>query len=255
MRCDEVSTLLETYLDGELPEGRREALEAHVERCEHCTALLQESIRWRKTLRLARVPGAPESLHARVRERLHREAARVTQSRASWGPIPAFLPGLALGLIIGIAVMLTAGVWRGNADASMEELVAAHVRSQMVDHLLDIASSDRHTVRPWFNGRLDFSPPVHDYTQAGFPLLGGRLGYIGKRPVAVLVYRHRQHLINVFVWPENSASSDHKVGHVQGYHLLNWRHEGMAYWMVSDLNAQDLNRLKSLLRGEGEAPG
>jgi anti-sigma factor RsiW len=138
----------------------------------------------------------------------------------------------------------------GSRQPVLDELIAGHVRSLMVDHLVDVASTDQHTVRPWFNGKIDFAPPVADYASSGFPLIGGRVDYLAGRPVAALVYRHQQHVINVFLWPSGDASeSAPRELSAQGYHLLRWSEGGLAYWAVSDLNARELTVLAELIRG------
>ena len=134
-------------------------------------------------------------------------------------------------------------------DTVAQEVVGSHVRALMGDHLFDVQSTDQHTVKPWFLGKLDFSPPVTDLAQAGFPLTGGRLDYLTGHPVAALVYTRGQHTINVFIWPEGSdAIRSSEARAIRGFHVRHWTRGGMAYWAVSDVNDADLDQFVHALQ-------
>jgi anti-sigma factor RsiW len=158
----------------------------------------------------------------------------------------------ACGLIASVAI-----TWffpRVDEQAKLtQEVVSAHVRSLMVAHLADVISTDEHTVKPWFAGKLDFSPPVFDLTKEGFALVGGRLDYIvEQRAVAALVYQHHLHTINVFVWPsDGNVSREVKILNRQGFNLARWKDSGMQFWAVSDLSPGDLQGFAQLLRKQG----
>jgi anti-sigma factor RsiW len=130
-----------------------------------------------------------------------------------------------------------------------DEVVSSHVRSLQLDHLLDVASSDRHTVKPWFNGKLDFSPPVVDLAPQGFPLAGGRLDALDGHPVAVLVFHHDRHPINLYIWPATGPDAPPRMQQQRGYHLLQWTEGKMHYWVISDLARDELMSFAAAMRG------
>jgi anti-sigma factor RsiW len=161
-----------------------------------------------------------------------------------WGlrPAGALAAALFATAIISSGITLQlAGVSRDEQLA--EQLLAGHSRAVLTSHAIDVASSDQHTVKPWLSSKLDFSPSVTDLTGAGFPLRGGRLDYVDDRPVAVLVYSHRQHVIDLFVWPENTSDkrAQSRSFSRRGLNVVHWAAGDMTYWAVSDVNAADLN--------------
>jgi anti-sigma factor RsiW len=153
----------------------------------------------------------------------------------------------ASGVVLSVVVMFF--YVAPGQDRLTAQVIDGHVRSMMVAHLSDVVSTDQHTVKPWFNGKLDYSPPVRDLAAQGFALAGGRLDYLDGRPVAALVYQHKLHTINVFVWPvrDKSLTNYHSMSR-QGFNVISWQQEGMQYWAVSDLNASDLKHFAELLR-------
>ena len=163
------------------------------------------------------------------------------------------LTGVAAGVLItSISAHL---FFLPSQDALAEDLVASHVRSLMADHLSDVASSDQHTVKPWFSGKLDYAPPVQDFANQGFALAGGRIDYVDHRAVAALVYRHKEHVINAFVWPGAQANSSVRRHSRRGFNIIEWNADGMRYWVVSDVSQADLEAFASLARAPLPAPG
>ena len=192
---------------------------------------------------------APPQLRARIDARIAEigtaYAGEIAGAGASGSPMQAWWrwtnmsAAFAVGVMASIAVMLALR-GAGDEDRMAQAAVDSHVRSLMSAHLVDVESSDKHTVKPWFSGKLDYAPPVKDLASEGIPLAGGRLDYLGQRPVAALVYRLNLHTINVFVWPATGQSSKDPVFDVrQGYNVVHWTGDGMQFWAVSDVNAGD----------------
>jgi anti-sigma factor RsiW len=204
-----------------------------------------------------RVPAfqAPDTLRARVRAALG-AAARVRAPRrfsvrGAWRPL-----ALAASLAVVALGSWRLALQRAAGETLLDDVLTSHIRSLMPGHLTDVPSSDHHTVKPWFNGRLDFSPPVYDFSGRGYPLLGGRLDYLNGRPVAALVYGRRQHLINEFLWPTGRGpAAVPSTGTRQGYHLLHWTTPDYSYWVVSDLGFPELRDFAGLLRQADSAAG
>jgi anti-sigma factor RsiW len=243
---EQFEDLLSAYLDGELAD--RAELEAHLATCPSCEGRLAEYRAVGDSLRRqAREEPTPAALRERVAAALDAAEATVAspwarRRRPMWSP-GVMAAAAAVVLAVGIAV-----TGRGRADDSLtREVLDSHVRSLAGDqvHVFDVQSTDQHTVKPWFEGKLDFAPHVVDFAPEGFPLLGGRVDFIAGERTAALVYGRRKHLINVYEWPAGSNIADIKpTGELRlGYSMLHWSHAGMAYWAVSDVNPADLEEL------------
>ena len=264
MDCKETRDLLPAHADREL--GLRDAAEIdrHLLVCPACQGESGRQNALRAVVKKHATRFAPPAqLEARIQPALTPESQRTTPSE----PDGAFEAHVALELAQPRAVLASAFavVWSlllylavpTAEDLLADEVVSSHVRSLMVNHIADAASSDQHTVKPWFNGKLDFSPTVADFTAQGFPLIGGRLDYLGGRPVAAVVYRHRQHLINEYVWPAGDGKASETAVQTsmrQGYNVVRWTRSGMVYWVVSDLNPHDLMTLVQMLRNIDTTP-
>ena len=250
MNCQEARQCIEAYVDGELDLFRSLELEEHLEGCAECHALRLQLEELRSAVRThSPYFAAPQGFEKRIRTqlRLPREAESKSVQTAGLGwRLSAVAAGI-VGLIVFSAMFLA--VLRRPAEQTLaQQVVSSHIRSLMENHLTDVPSSDQHTVKPWFNGKLDFSPPVKDLKPVGFPLTGGRLDYMDGRPVAALLYRRRQHTINLFVWPSSASDSRPQMSMMRGYNLAHWTQSGMTYWAVSDLNSQELNEFAVNLR-------
>ena len=253
MTHSELELQLDAYLDGELASRDARELEAHLKECPDCARLHQARVALAAAIR-AEVPPlrAPDELRSRVRSALRSAAGTPVSPRSSaplgWRP-------LALAASLALVAL---GTWKVTSDRAAgealgEQVLASHVRSLMPGHLTDVVSTDQHTVKPWFNGKLDFSPAVYDFAGRGYPLVGGRLDYLAGRPVAVLVYGRRQHLINVFLWPAHrGAAAGPGETSRQGYHLLHWATPEYNYWVASDLGLAELRDFAGLIERADE---
>lgn len=285
MNCREAESVLNASIDGELDLIRQVELEEHLTHCPHC-AQQEQQLRLLRSAVSAAAPyyQAPESLRARIVANIAAEEAplgreeendELSESRGVQGsavelpraphiasqpdsrgrrPAALRIAAVAAGILLAIGAGILYGpLFRGGPSADdrfADWIVASHVRSLQVEHLTDVVSSDRHTVKPWFRGKLDFSPQVPDLSKEGYPLKGGRLDYVADHAVAALVYQRRGHVINVFV----SRASDDEQTAVrslarQGFHLRTWQGSGLSNCAISDLNDQELDEFIREFRG------
>jgi mycothiol system anti-sigma-R factor len=247
MSCDFSATLPHAYLDGELDAMRAAEFERHLESCRECTATLGAAESLRSSLQRAQLyETAPPGLRKKIRAELKVPTAKTSGSSvAAWRWLAA---AAAILLVTGVAWFAVPHFMATSMQSvTSAEIIDAHIRSLQAGHLTDVASTDQHTVKPWFDGKLEFIPPVHDFMDEGFPLLGGRLDVLGERNVAALVYGRRKHFINVFVWPTKEPDTPiHPPGSRQGYQWVHWRHQGMEFCAISDVSAEDLHELAQL---------
>src|SRR5437879_3165325 len=250
MICRDVQELIHGYVDGELDLVRNLEMERHLHECAACAGLEGRLRALGSAMSGSLYFHPPAGMEGRVRAGLR--AAAQPAGRAPLFGIRWQWIGVAAAVVV-----IVAGTWQvsltnrrsGDAEILAREATASHVRSLMASHLMDVPSSDRHTVKPWFNGKLDFSPAVNDFADRGFALVGGRLDYLDNRSVAALVYQRRKHVINLFAWPTpREPDSGVQQSSRQGYNLLHWSKGQMAYWAVSDLNAGELESFAALVR-------
>ena len=243
MNCAEVQRWLHAYADGELDVVRGAEVDEHIKTCAACAGEISNLRLMRATLQNSglahRAPDALRKKCGNSRAKLrHRGKTTCNGSGNGWRLARRRSAALAI-------VLRPAGI--SPRDELLNEAVASHVRSLMANHLTDVASSDQHTVKPWFDGKLDFAPQVKDFAEQGFPLVGGRLDYLDGRAVAALVYRHEKHLINVFVWPAaNTERGTEQIENVRGYNVVTCDVGGFHYCLVSDVEEKQLHQLAGL---------
>ncbi|WP_175960954.1 anti-sigma factor family protein [Burkholderia pyrrocinia] len=285
MDCNEARALLDADVDRELSAPDALRVQQHVDGCDACRRDRARIVTLVQAVRQADYHRAPDALRASIlaslpaagdgrargQSRAEPEPERRSQSRPrgrrwfSWlgggvsarpapagpGPRVAALPGLGWGVALLVALAAAAGMAlsarHADTDRTVDELVASHVRADLSARAIDVISTDRHTVKPWFNGRLDYAPPVEDLAASGFALVGGRLDYVGRRRVAVLVYRYRQHVIDVYVRPAGEGPAAPYTTVSQGYALDRWDAAGMTWWAVTDAEPSALAAFRTAL--------
>jgi len=261
MICKDVPDLIQPYTDAELDSGKASALEAHLRDCRDCNRLVEAERNWQRTVQAGMTRFTASD---RLRARLAVALAEADGTAAARPPARAWRP-LAMAASLALAIVTSSGLTAyltlpGEQDRMVDSVVSGHVRSLMAGHLTDVPSSDQHTVKPWFHGRIDLAPPVDDLAAQGYPLIGGRLDYLDRHPAAALVYQHRQHPINLFVVAASpTAGGDDKSGSIsslteRGYNVLHWASGGMAFWAVSDLDLGELRGFAHLYQTHSAAP-
>jgi anti-sigma factor RsiW len=248
LNCELAQTTVHGYFDGELDAVRSAEFEHHLETCTQCQAALESIERLSKLMATSNLY---ERASAQLRERVRKQlaptprATTIAGRKRNWLLLPAVaLSSAALAAMIIAFVLIPS---RNQSARITAELIDAHVRSLQQGHLTDVQSTDQHTVKPWFDGKLNFIPPVTDYSAQGFPLVGGRLDVIDGHDVAALIYSRRKHLINVFVWPSSLQLPNFTPsGSQQGFNWLTWESGDMRFCAVSDVSGSDLRQLKDL---------
>ena len=255
MSCKLTQSYVPGYLDGELDLVRKIEMEEHLERCAECAREVESLQSLRAALRGNHLAyAAPAALRKQIKSAARSAAPTESHERKSAWRTPLGWQWAAAFAAMAICAVAGWRIFPSLSSGSDEQRIAAevltsHVRSLEANHLADVASTDQHTVKPWFNGKLDFSPPAEDLASDGFPLVGGRLDYLAGREVAALVYTRRLHVINVFVWPgAMRALSARALAPRQGYNTIEWSRGGFHFWAISDVNSDELTEFARILQ-------
>jgi anti-sigma factor RsiW len=253
MNCQECYGYIDAYIDNELDIASTILVKQHLRDCLGCQQLLETRKAVGALLDNPRVRfEVPDSLLGRIQSALPASRSEVKQRSSSRFVIPWFTIPFALAatiaVMLGLAFLNQGGVFdRSHGNSLAQDVISSHVRSLLATHLFDVPSTDQHTVKPWFDGKLKFSPPVHHFAERGFRLTGGRLEYLNGREVAALVYQRRLHIINLFIWPLESGRNTAAESFTKdGYNVSHWDRDGFEFWAVSDVNAEDLRTFAGL---------
>jgi anti-sigma factor RsiW len=246
MNCQTTENLLNGYVDGELDLVNHLQIEEHLQSCPSCEQANENLLKIKSAINDNSLYfNASQSLQHRIHDALCEEKTQTPFFNLWRWLVTATATVCAIAAFGLIFLQKTSD----NDELLAKEAVSGHIRSMMANHLTDVPSSDKHTVKPWFDGKLDYSPPVIDLAYQGFPLVGGRLDYLGNRPTAALIYQRHQHFINLYVFPSpDNADSGNKMSVRQGYNLIHWSKAGMTFWTVSDLNLNELQEFTQLLQ-------
>ncbi|MGH7655857.1 MAG: zf-HC2 domain-containing protein [Gemmatimonadaceae bacterium] len=244
---------LSAHIDGELTAGESVDVAAHLASCEACSAEYEQLMATVESMHRQLPPlRAPDALRTRIEAAVRApnvSSGRLVPTPRSARPYRAWAAAAAMAIMLGLAYGLGARSATTAGEQMADAMLTAHVRSLQQGHLTDVVSTDQHTVKPWFTGKLDFSPAVPRLETDGFPLVGGRLDYVGNRAVAAIVYQRGAHVINVLTYPvESSAASALQIESRRGFQIARWNEGGMAYWVVSDLNVDELKAFCGLMK-------
>ena len=252
MGCEQSRTVVHAYFDGELDAVRAAEFERHLENCGECVSALEAQETLGSALQRAQLnEKAPAAMRQKVLANIRPAASTpvaplmlLPRRQVPW----QWLAAAAVMLLLAYIGWRTIPALRAENYQSVvaAEIVDAHLRSLQPGHLTDVLSTDQHTVKPWFDGKLDFSPPVQDFANDGFPLQGGRLDVVHGRTIAALIYARRKHLISVFIQPTQENTQPLRSGSQQGYHWTAWRNNGMEFCAISDVSPSDLQQLQQL---------
>ncbi len=247
MSCNRAGTVLHGYFDNELDVLDASEFERHLKQCSDCVNALEALESLRSSMNLTELyVKAPAPFRKKVLASLGSgRSVAAFPSRTVWSWLAT---AAAILVTVYLGMQLVAHQRAGNYGTELAaEIVDAHLRSLQPGHLTDVVSTDQHTVKPWFDGKLDFSPPVQDFADQGFPLQGGRIDVVRGRTVAALVYARRKHFVNVFIWPTNETDAAPRSGSQQGYQWTQWRKAGMEFWAITDAAPSALEQLRNLL--------
>jgi anti-sigma factor RsiW len=248
MQCQESKKILDAYVDNEVDVLQSVALQEHISGCEDCARAVQGKRALKSAIHNAGLRyTAPLDLTKDVRKALQLPQEKTSSSRWQWFKPAAW--GFATAIAACAVVALIALYWLHNQEQSRmyAQVADNYIRSMIMEnHGIDVPTSDTHQIKPWFEGKVSFSPPVVDYTSKGFPLMGARLDYLNNERVAALVYKRNQHVINVFIYPATERSGM-KASEQRGYNIVRWAKDGMQYWVVSDLNLTELKQFAEML--------
>ena len=255
MTCNESRSFLHAYLDGELDAPHAAEFGRHLQSCSNCGRALQALESVRSSVQNAGLREAlPPGFENKVRIQLDKISPRASSPRS-----PMNFPAWSWLAAAAVLLLVVAGSWRfvqrnrsgaepaaSAADSAAAELVDAHIRALQPGHLTDVTSTDQHTVKPWFDGKIAFAPPVPDFAAQDFPLVGGRLDVFQGRTVAALVYGRRKHFVSVFIWPDATQDMEQYAGAWNGYQWISWKQSGLRFCAVADTSRDDLTALKDL---------